>query len=135
MKRFFQPRFDEKLFYHPVAAPTCCECRQPVHAHKFTKEERVQALRESTQDISGFCVLRMADGVEHWLPTERVIALVGKVQRAPGVQAGRFPQWIFNKYPALAWFRDATLVETTDGAQYHQQLLDLIHPQREEKAS
>ncbi len=134
MKRFQQPRFGENLFYHPVEAPLCPECHQPVHPHKFTRKEKVEAMKDSTQDIGGVCVLTMPDGVKHSVPTERLISLLNKVQAATGSRSGgSLAPWLFHKYPILSWLKDSTFLESTDGSTVHQSLLDLIRGKQEER--
>jgi hypothetical protein len=126
-KRFVSKPLPESKYYHPIAAPTCPECRQPVHPHKFTKKEKVDAMQANTQDITGFVIITMPDRSQYRVLTEKLYQIHGKVQRS-----GIAP-WHFHKYPILAWLRDSASVESTDGSSVHQLLLDLIRGKQEER--
>ncbi len=137
-KPFVAKPFPESKYYHPAEADVCQQCLRPLlDPHKFTRKEKVEAMKESTQDISGQVILRMQDGVTHSLPTERLISLLNKVQNAPASRSGgSIAPWLFHKYPILSWLRDSASVESSDGSTVHQSLLDLIRgAQQERKAS
>jgi hypothetical protein len=97
-----------------------------MHSEKFSRREKVEALEKNTQNISGYVILRTAEGVEYHLPTKRVAALLAQVEKTIDWQKGACPSWIFTRHPRLTWFRDAISVQSTDNSNFHQQVLGLI---------
>ena len=121
-RRFVQPHFPESLYYRAVDPQTCPECKQPLHPHKLTRREKVEALAQNAQDVTGYVIVRTAEGIEYHLPTEKVAALLRQVERTIDWQRGVCPQWVFTRHPRLTWFKNAISVESTDGRRIHEQL-------------
>jgi hypothetical protein len=92
----------------------------------LTRREKVEALAQNAQDVTGYVIVRTAEGIEYHLPTEKVAALLRQVERTIDWQRGVCPQWVFTRHPRLTWFKNAISVESTDGSRIHEQLLSLI---------
>ena len=82
-------------------------------------------MTQSPETNTSFVVLRMPDRTEHRVPAEKVLALLGKLQRALGPQPRPIPGWLYVKYPALTWFRDC-LSATSEDSHVHELLLNMV---------
>lgn len=125
MKHFQQPHFPERLFCQSLELPTCPTCSQIIDPRKLTRKERVESMTQSPETNTSFVVLRMPDRTEHRVPAEKVLALLGKLQRALGPQPRPIPGWLYVKYPALTWFRDC-LSATSEDSHVHELLLNMV---------
>lgn len=121
MKRFQQPRFPTTLYCDLAEQPVCPCCHQIIDPRKIKSTFKERAM---PQEITGFCVLTMQDGTIHQVPNQKVFDLLGKAQRISG--AGPIPSWVYVKYPALGWFKNAVSVTSDDGSRIHELLACLI---------
>jgi len=124
-RRWQQPRFPERLYCDSLELPVCPSCSQKIDRRKITQKEKVESMKDTTETITGVVVLTMPDGTEHRVPAEKVLALLGKVQRTLGPQPRPIPGWLYVKYPALTWFRDCLSAKSED-SHAHELLLNMV---------